>query len=164
MSKRRRPERIALRPVAATVDGKPVGALIAADGLSSSRLRAKKFRRDGIVFAELKQPRSPGFHRLAHMFGMLVADNIEAFEGMDCHSVLKRLQVESGQGCDEVAVILEGLPVMYRIPRSLSFESMDEGEFHEVFGGLCKHVAKRYWPTCTPEEIADMARCMADAA
>lgn len=153
MTAKRRPERFALRVVR--------GALQPADGLTEARLRAKGYRVGDIVFAEIKKPRRPAFHRLAHAFGHLVSDNIEDFEGMDPHKVLKRLQWESGIGCETLGVKVPGVGfVETRIPISLSFESMDDGEFEEVFRGLCRHVAKVYWPELDEDQIAAMAEVM----
>lgn len=47
--------------------------------------------------------------------------------------------------------------VIVRIPRSLSFESLDEGEFNEAIKKICCHLTEKYWPQCTPEEIEQMA-------
>lgn len=150
---KRRPERHALRVVK--------GGLTPADSLTQSRLRQRGYRVGDVVFAEIRKPRNPRFHRLAHAFGRLVAENIDAFEGMDPHAVLKRLQWEANVGCEEMGVEVPGAGfAMIRIPRSLSFESMGQGEFHEVVRGMCRHVAQRYWPTLTPEEIEHMATVM----
>lgn len=160
MKTKRRPERFALRPVRAVVDGKPVGAFVAADSLTGGRLRAKGYTSGDVVFAEMKRPRNPGFHALAHAFGTLVVENIDAFEGFDPHKALKRLQMESGVGCEECVILVEGREFIQRWPISLAFESMEEGEFREVFGGLCKYVSRVYWSDCTPEAIEDMAAAM----
>lgn len=149
---KRRPERIALRVAK--------GCLRPADGLSEARLRAKGFHVGDLVFAEIKKPRNPGYHRLAHALGTLVADNIDEFEGMDPHAVLKRLQLESGVGCEEVAYKMHGMTVVQRIPLSLSFESMDEAEFEAVFLGMCRHLSKTYWQSVSPDEIAAMIELM----
>ena len=156
MATTRRPERIALRV--------EKGRLVPADGLSESRLRAKGFHIGDVVFAELKKPRNPGFHRLAHSLGQIVADNIDDFSGMDSHSVLKRLQIESGTACDEIAYRVNGMMIIQRIPRSLSFESLDEADFQAVFRGLCRHIASTYWKGLTNEEIERMAELMPQEA
>ncbi len=146
----RRPERHALRVIK--------GGFAPADGGTANRLREKGVRIGDLVFVEMKKPRNPKFHRLVHAFGEILVQNIEAFEALNSHSVLKRLQIEAGVGCDEMAVIFPGIgPCTYRIPRSLSFESMDEGEFSEVFEGFCRHVCKAYWPSMTPEAIEQLA-------
>jgi hypothetical protein len=178
---KRRPERNALRVVK--------GGYAPADATTATRLRQRGHRVGDLVFAEFKKPRNPGFHRLAHVFGQLVADNIDDFTGMDSHEVLKRIQVESGFGCDELRVdigavwpvvvdwvrvnlgapfatvlssSLEALgagtaKVPVRLPRSLSFESMDDGEFRTVFRGFAEYIARRYWPSMTPDQIEQLA-------
>lgn len=176
-----RPERNALRVIK--------GGYAPADAGTASRLRDRGHRVGDLVFAEFKKPRNPGFHRLAHVFGQIVADNIEDFAGMDSHAVLKRVQVESGVGCDEMMVDIGtvwpvvvdwiranlGAPlatvlsstlevlgagvakVPVRIPRSLSYESVDDGEFRGIFRGFAEYIARRYWPSMTPDQIEQLA-------
>ena len=153
MKAKRRPEKFALRIIK--------GGFAPADNSTASRLREKGYRIDDIVFAEIKKPRNPKFHRLAHALGKIVAENIEQFEGMEAHKVLKRIQMEANLGCDEIAYQVPGYGMLLqRIPMSLSFESMDEGEFNEVIKGMCRHIASTYWPGMNEEEIASMAELM----
>jgi hypothetical protein len=141
------------------------GALVPLDDLSRAELKRRAFRVGDVLRAELKKARNPDFHRLMHAFARLVSENIDAFSGLDAHSVLKRLQIESGIGCDEMGVMFPGIgPCTYRIPRSLSFASMDEGEFRDVSRAFAAYVARTYWKTCTPEEIEQMANCMPEVA
>ena len=149
---KRRPELIALRV------GK--GCLTPADGLAASRLRAKHYAMNDVVFASIRKPRSPGYHRLAHQLAAMLRENIDEFAEMDAHKILKRLQIESGIGCEEVAYRMGGSLIVQRIPLSLSFESMDESEFREWFAGICRHIAVTYWPECSEDEIARMAELM----
>lgn len=154
---KRRPERIPLRV--------SKGALIPADSMAAARLRAKGYAMNDIVFAEIKKPRNPGFHRLAHRIGTLVAENIDVFSGMTAHNVLKRLQWEGNIACEEVVVQdADGEIRMIRWPLSMSFESMDQGEFKEVVAAFCRHIAETYWPDLDPEQIEEMADSMVDAA
>lgn len=141
------------------------GALKPADELTVQRLRAKGYSTGDVLSATLKKPRNPRFHRLAHALGQLIADNIEDFEAMDCHGVLKRLQWEANVGCEAMGVRIPGVgfqPV--RIPKSLSFDNMDEGEFHEVMRGLSRYVAEHYWPDLEAWQIEEMAQCMVQEA
>lgn len=140
------------------------GVLEPFDAGTSAQLRARGYKRGDVLHADLTKPRNPGFHRLAHQLGGMVAENLDAFEGMDSHKVLKRLQIEGNVGCDEVALNFPGVgPCVYRVPRSLSFASMDDGEFQQVMKDLCRYVAKTYWPTCTPEQVEQMASCWVEA-
>lgn len=140
------------------------GGLVPADEHTQLRLREKRHQIGDVLAAELRKPRNPQFHRWAHVFGRMVADNIEAFEGMSPHAVLKRLQLEANVGCTEIPIVLNGMAVAYRVPESLSFESMDEGRFHEVVRGMTQHVSKTYWPTLSPEQIEEMVPFVLEAA
>lgn len=154
---KRRPERVMLRIIK--------GGLEPADVRSRAVLRERGYKVGDVVAGELKKPRSPGFHRLAHQVGALAAANIEAFSGLTAHAVLKRIQIEGNIGCDEIALIFPGVgPCSYRVPRSLSFESMDEGEFRPIVSGMCEHLSRVYWPSMTPEQIEAMADCWVEAA
>lgn len=139
------------------------GALSPADAFAAERLRERRYKIGDVVAVEIKKARNPRFHRLAHQIGTLVIQNIEEFAGYDAHHVLKRLQLESGVGCEETAIKVAGLGmVMHRTPRSLSYESMDDAEFHAVVSGLCNHIVKQYWPGLEPDEIERMAEAMVD--
>jgi hypothetical protein len=75
--------------------------------------------------------------------------------------VLKRLQWEADIACDVMPVMMDGLVAAeVRIPLSMSFDAMDEGEFTEVFTGFCRHIVDRYWPSMTVEQIQEMAEMM----
>lgn len=139
--------------------------LVAGDGFTAARMKARRLHVGDEVLAELTKPRNPKFHRLVHQFGQVLVDNIAAFEALDGHSVLKRLQIEANIACDEVALNFPGVgPVTYRVPRSLSFESMDDGEFSEVFREFSRYVCATYWPSMKPEQIEAMAGLVAEAA
>lgn len=141
------------------------GALVPDDDLAVARLRARGFRAGDVVSAVLRKPREPSQHRKAHVLGRLLAENIEAFAGMDPHAVIKRLQLESGAGCDSVAIYVPGVGMCeHRQARSLSFENMDESEFQNVYTGLCNHIVKQYWSDLKPEDLEDMARLTGQAA
>lgn len=155
ISQKRRPERIPLRVAQ--------GALVPADSMAAGRLRARGYHVNDLVFAEIKKPRNPGFHRLAHRIGTLVAENIDVFDGMSAHNVLKRLQYEANIGCEEIVVQEEdGTIRLLRWPQSLSFESMDQSEFYELVRAMCNHISMKYWPELSADEIKEMADLMVD--
>ena len=134
------------------------GSLAPADSWAESALRTRHYRVGDLVFAEITKPRNPGFHRLAHSLGGLLAENLDAFTGLAPHAVLKRLQIEANVGCDEIALNFPGVgPCSYRVPRSLSYESLDEDAFHEVISAMCAYVAAKYWPTLDANRIERMA-------
>jgi hypothetical protein len=156
----RKPERLLLTVVK--------GALEPGDGYTAKRLRERGYKVGDILLADLRKPRHPGFHRLAHRLGMLVADNIDEFTGLDGHAVLKRLQIEGNVECDEIPLFLDLLgqkvKIMHRVPRSLSFASMDEAQFKATIRQISNYIAETYWPSLTPEAIEDMASAMPEAA
>jgi hypothetical protein len=141
------------------------GALIPADPYAESKLRARGYRMGDLLAAELTKPRNPKFNRLVHQLGQLVIANLDAFSGLDAHKAIKRLQIEGKVACDEIGIHVQGYgTVIQLIPRSLSYESMDEGEYQEAARGISRTIAERYWPDTTPEAIERMAECMIQEA
>ncbi len=134
------------------------GVLTPADDYAASQLRARGYAVGQIIQVEAFKLRSQAFNRLAHRIGGLVAENVPAFEGMDAHKALKRLQIESGTACDEIGISVPGFGMcIQKLPRSFSFESMDESEYRESVKSICRYVSKRYWPDLTPDQIEEMA-------
>jgi len=165
------------------------GGLVPADKYAESQLRDKKFKIGDIVGAVIRKLRNPKFNRLVHKLGLLCAQNIEEFSGMDGHAVIKRLQLEGNICCDEIAIKIHGFefqvwkyvrpvvePILAligfrinddgfmiaRIPRSLSFESLDEAEFHDAAKQICRWIADKYWCDLSAEKIEEMAQLMVD--
>lgn len=139
------------------------GGLVPADSCAESQLRAKKYKVGDIVGAVVTKLRSPGLNRHAHKIAILCQKNIDEFSGYtDAHDLLKRLQIESGAACDEIGANLAGIWCLVRIPRSFSFETMEETEFYEAVKVICRHISKEYWPSLKPEQIEAMAGAMID--
>ena len=136
------------------------GALVPADEHASKALRDRDYDVGDVVFAEIRKPRNPKYHRLAHALGKMVADNVDDFEGMPAHRVLKRLQLECGAGCDEIAYRIAGQMVVQRLPKSLSSESMDQDDFSEFYRQICHHVGKTYFAGLDAEQVAEMVELM----
>jgi len=153
--KKKLPERFLLRVAK--------GALVPVDGLTESRLREKGYRIGDVLLAALVKPRNPKFHRMMHVFGKMIADNIDEFNGMDAHSVIKRLQYEANVECDLMGVKVPEIGfVEVRTPRSLSFASMDEGTFSETFRALSRYIAENYWHDLSEDQIIEMSEAMVD--
>ena len=155
MSKTRKPERFILRVIK--------GALEPVDSYTAARLRDKGYHIGDLISATLTKPRNPKFHRMAFALLNMVVENIEAFAGLDPHTALKRLQIESGVACEEIGMQVKGFGyAMVKYPDSISFASKDEGEFKEIIRGLSRHIAATYWHGLTPEQIEAMAGVMVD--
>lgn len=137
------------------------GALIPADPYAASVLRDRGYHMGDLLAADLTKPRNPKFNRLVHQLGQLVVANIEAFAGLDAHTAIKRLQIEGKVACDEIGIMVPGYGMVIQlIPRSLSYQSLDEGEYQHAARGISRTIAERYWPDSTPEAIEEMAGCM----
>ena len=150
---KRKPERLMMRVIK--------GAIVPADNYTAGRLRDRGLHVGDIVSCEIRKPRNPRFHRLAHAIGQLCAENIDDFTGMDAHSVLKRLQIEARIGCEEIGIKVPGYGYMIQfIPRSLSFASMDEQEFHDIVQGFCRYISEQYWPGMDAQQVERMAAAM----
>lgn len=136
----------------------PDGRLAPADPYAQSKCRERGYRTGDLLAAELVKPRNPKFNRLVHRIGQIVVANIEAFAGLDAHQAIKRLQIEGKVACDEIGINVANYGMVIQlIPRSLSFESMDEGEYQQAARGICRTIAERYWPELTEDQIAEMA-------
>lgn len=141
------------------------GCLVPADSYAQTCLRERGYRIGDLVAAEIKKPRNPKFNRLVHRLGQLVVANVDQFAGLDPHTAIKRLQIEGKVCCDEIGINVPGYgTVIQLIPRSMSFESLDEGEFKMAAKGICRTISDRYWSDLSPDAIEEMAECMVDEA
>lgn len=166
------------------------GALVPSDEITAARMRERGYRVGDTVLAVLSKPRNPGYHRLAHALGQMAVDHLPGFSGIDAHRALKRLQVESGVGCEDLLVrspqlwaraieqvreamggpfarVLQealheaGTPeIPVLIPRSLAYSSMDQAEFEATMRAIARHIAEVYWPGLEEDEVLDMAEVM----
>lgn len=139
------------------------GGFEPADRYAEAQLRNKKFKIGDVVRCDVRKLRNQKFNRLVHRIGQLVAANIEAFSGLDAHTCIKRLQIEGRIACDEIGIMVQGYGMVIQfIPRSMSFDSMDESEYHDCAKRICRLIAERYWQGLEPDQIAEMAESMVD--
>ena len=150
MTKRQKPETFHMKVIK--------GGFAPADPYTASRLRQRGYHIDDIVGCTFRKLNNPKFNRLVHRIGQLCVANIEAFHGMEAHSVLKRLQWEGNIWCDEMGVVVPGVGLaMVRIPKSLDFETVDDGERHVIARAFCRWIAENYWKGLTEDQISEMA-------
>ena len=139
------------------------GGLIPADNYAQEQLRNKKFKIGDVVKCEVRKLRNQKFNRLVHRIGQLCAANIEAFSGLDAHTCDKRLQIEGKIACDEIGIMIPGYGMVIQfIPRSLSFDSMDQAEYQDVAKRICRLIAERYWTDLEQDQIEEMAECFVE--
>jgi hypothetical protein len=134
------------------------GHFVPADEDTKLKLRTYGFAIGEIVNAKITKPRNPRFHNMVHRLGRLCVENIDGFESLDGHQAIKRLQYETGAGCDEFLAQVPNVgEAMIRVPKSLSFSEMDDVEFHELYQAICRHLAAVYWPTMNAKQVERMA-------
>lgn len=162
----KRPMWVKVRKLVDPETGELIGALVPAHHSDASEMRARKMHTGDVLRIDPKKRRNPKFFRLAHALARHVAENVDGFEtevaAEDWHKALKRLQRESGIGCEEQQIEIPGVGTLVaKVAQSLSFDSMDEGDFNRVFRGLAEHVCRTYWPHLTAEAIEEQARMIA---
>ncbi|MDP1543172.1 MAG: hypothetical protein Q8L99_08485 [Polycyclovorans sp.] len=141
------------------------GGFQPADRWTLEALKKRPYHVGDVLLADLKKPRNPKFNNMVHALGDMCAENIEAFEGIGAHDVIKRCQIEGDIACDQIALILPGVgPVHYRVPRSINFADMEEGDFKLLYEAFCRYIAKKYWPDLSEHQVGQMAELFPEAA
>jgi hypothetical protein len=139
--------------------GELVGALVPRFRCDQREMRDRKYSTGSEVRAELKKPRNPKFHRLGHALGELAVEHIEGFAGTSAHDAVKRLQRECGVCCETMVLDLGTLGhVPVSVPRSISFDEMDEADFNALVHAICRHISTHYYQGTPPEEIEELIR------
>jgi len=183
----------ASRPIYATcmrvVDpttGEELGAFVPLHDIDRRLAKDRGYRAGREYRLEIKESRNAAFHRLAHVIGHLLVDNVEGFRDLDAHAALKQLQLESGICCEMVEMdaspvvkalldaaevvlgagarrVLAGvLPeirtIPVKVPQSLAFDSMEEEDFGRFFTGITAWIGVHYAHVMLDEVRADYWR------
>lgn len=82
------------------------GGLVPADRYAKTQLEKKKFKIGDVVRCDVRKLRNQKFNRLVHRIGQLCVKNLDQFKNMDPHAAIKRLQLESNAGCEEITISL----------------------------------------------------------
>jgi hypothetical protein len=152
--RQRRPVYFIVRKMADVATGEICGALVPLTPWDRRAMRERKYHVNTEVRAELKQSRNVKFHRLTHALGALLVDRLESFAGLDAHSALKRVQRECGSFCEETTVEMPGLgQLVMKLPRSIAFDEMDEGEFQQLWQEITRYICANYLPDLDPDAI-----------
>ena len=121
--------------------GEMIGALVPDHPIDRRSMKERRLYVGKSVRATLREDRNPGWWRKAHVLGGWLADNVEAFSGLDMHQALKKLQVDSGIGVevkveqfDVPEIGLKGTRTVNE-PLSLNVSEMDEGEWAALWDG-----------------------------
>lgn len=122
--------------------GEIVGALVPESIISQREMRERALKTGDVIRCELRKKRNPKYWRLVHALGGLLADQAEGYEGLTQHKALKKLQADAGVECDVEMFELGDLGTVQRkVPRSLSFDELDEQAFDAAWALMVKHAS-----------------------
>ncbi len=183
----------ASRPIYATcmrvvdpTNGEELGAFVPLHEIDRRLAKDRGYRAGREYRLEIKESRNAAFHRLAHVIGHLLVDNVEAFRDLDAHAALKQVQLESGICCEMVeidatpvvkalldaaetvlgagarkvlaAVLPEIRTIPVKVAQSLSFDSMEEEDFATFFKGITAWIGDHYAHVMLDDVRADYWR------
>ncbi len=136
--------------------GQLVGAFVPSSDEDRNYLRERGYKNGEKIRAVLTKPRNEKFNRLVHGMGHLIVTNIEGYEGLTSHEAIKRLQVEGRIYCNIEILTFDKIDFQHYIPRSISYDSMDEHAFQDFWLHCCKYLIDRYWPEMDEDDITQM--------
>lgn len=161
MAKRDKPIYLVVRRMVDIATGEEVGALVPNSWIDRRLMRERDYTVGTLLRATLTNPRNSKFHRLVHQLGTLVKQNIEGYESLDSHAVIKRLQREAGVFCEEQEIEIPSIgKLLVKVAQSIAFDSLDESEFHQLWAGICNYLIERHWQSLDIDQITAMAELM----
>lgn len=138
------------------VTGKLVGAFVPNSDADQHYLRERGYKVGEKVRAVLTKPRNEKFNRLVHGMGHLIVENIEGYEGLRAHDAIKKLQSNGKIHCNIETLTFEDLSVQRYVPKSLSYDSMDEHTFQDFWSQCCKYLIDKHWHNLSEDELTEM--------
>ena len=115
----------------------------------------KRIKDGSIIYVDYKKPRNPLFHNKFMSMVRVVFENQEQYTSIE--SMLNIIKIELGYYDTMVIQGDHSGNVKYevRIPKSISFASMDEMEFHTLYNRAVELVLHKFLPTVTPAELEE---------
>ncbi|MFT4410209.1 hypothetical protein ACLMOV_11320 [Stenotrophomonas muris] len=166
--------------------GEEIGAFAPSNDIDRRLAKDRGYRVGHEYRLDIKASRNAAFHRLAHVIGHLLVDNVEAFRDLDAHAALKKLQLDSGICCETVemdaspvisalldaaeavlgagarrmlaAVLPEIRTIPVKVAQSLAFDSMEEEDFAAFFKGITAWIGDHYAHVMLDDVRADYWR------
>ena len=131
------------------------GGLKPADNWAASNFEKKGYKQGDIVSVDVRKVRNRRFNAFVHVFGDACIKNIPSFaEIEDAHKAIKRLQLESGIECDEMAINLDGFGmVVVKQARSFAFDRMGEEDFKAAAQGISDYAVAKYGGALTQDQL-----------
>jgi hypothetical protein len=130
---------------------------VAADHLADEDIDAARFRAGEVLECDLRRSRNPGYHRLVHALGKLVARDVDRFSGWGAHDVIKRFQMETGVGCTEIDLEIEGVETKAKVPKSIAFGAMNQDEFQRLARAMAVRLVEYYGHGTDVDEVLAVA-------
>lgn len=147
---------LVVRQLIDPVTGNKIGAFVPSSDADQHFLRERGYRVSDRVRAVLTKPRNERFNRLVHGMGYLIVENIEGYEGLRSHDAIKKLQIEARIHCDVESMTFEGMLLQRFIPRSISYDSMDEHTFQKFWEDCCRYLIEKHWHNFDEEQLTEM--------
>lgn len=125
--------------------GEQVKAFVPDGPANKAICNARKYTAGSSVRMLIQKPRNGEFHKLAHAVGTVLHENVPGFEQLKAHAALKKVQQLAGVCCDIMMIDLGMLGVHpVKVPRSIAYDEMEDGEFHELFEGVTSYIDEHY--------------------
>jgi hypothetical protein len=135
------------------------GCCVPVDYYYSDLLKKRGFKVGDVFAIDPTKPRDVTKHRKIHRLCAMFAENIDAYHGMDSHEVLKTIQRTAKIECDFETVIIPEVGELIRvIPKSISFDSMTNEEFDNLYKCVCRHVGEKHMDGLAVEKVEEMVR------
>lgn len=136
--------------------GNIVGAFVPNSEADKHFLRERGYKNGELVRAVFSKPRNPRFNRLVHGMGRLIVENLEGYEGLRAHDAIKKLQVHARIHCDIELLTFAGMEVSHFVPKSISYDSMDEHTFQNFWSECCNYLIDKHWHDLDEEDLTNM--------
>ena len=117
----------------------------------------KRIKEDQIIYVDYKKPRNPLFHNKFMALVRTVFNNQDQYKTIE--SLLNVFKVELGY----YDALFHG-KLEIRVPRSISFASMDELEFQDFYDKAVTMALGRFMPSVSPAELEEYVNKIAHFA
>lgn len=172
---------LALVPASYTDSHQPAWASLRPGDRRRGQLTAPRNPRFHRYVFALARLAGENIDEFAGMSAHEVLKRCQAEAGVECDTIMLDAETLWPRITDEVVALIpdqDGIRTVMNLlgdmmrgkrlavhwPRSLAFDSMDQDRFKELTRAICSHLSRRYWPACTPEQIAQMAEMQIDGA
>lgn len=119
--------------------------------------KLQRIKDEQIIYVEYKKPRNPKFHNKFMALVRTVFDNQEQYQSIE--ALLNVFKVELGY---YDTVMWRDLEI--RVPRSISFASMDEIEFEAFYNRAVTMALGRFMPNVSSGELEEYVNQIAHFA